>query len=170
VFADLESVERQLERRAKTKKKAQQSGGVDPVVLHAMLERCAEVLGDGRRACELRQQLDDPAELLAFDHLGLLSAKPQLFVCNVAEDEAVEGNEMTEAVHARALDANIGMEEGAVVICSRLEEECASLDPEGQVEMLGEYGLNAAGLDRVVESANSLLGLYTFYTVGPKGE
>ena len=176
VLADLESVERQLEKRNKKKQKGQ-AGTPDPKVLQDVLGKLVDALGEGRRAADTRVEMvasGDDSGVAVLDRLGLLSAKPQLFVCNVGEEDAAHGNDMSRAVAQRAEDSAASAGDalpldGAVTVCSRLEEECSGLNDENQKEMLAEFGLDRAGLDRVVQASSQLLGLQTFYTVGPKG-
>ena len=100
----------------------------------------------------------------AWDMLQLLTAKPVLYVCNVAEDEAATGNAQSERVAelARAQGA------GHVVISARIEEEISQLPPDEAQMFLSEMGLDEAGLDRLIRAAYALLGLQTYFTVGPK--
>ena len=168
VLSDLERVESLTARLAKKNAKKPVSNQPSWSVLQPVLEQCAECLGDGRRAADVGAALvsehgADSAEVEALTWLGLLSAKPQVYVCNVDEMEAAEGNDLTKQVASSVGDDNV------VVVCARLEEECASLQPELQLEMLGEFGLVEPGLHKVVRASSRLLGLQSFYTVGPQG-
>jgi ribosome-binding ATPase len=113
-----------------------------------------------------------PARMVAVDEedakawrmLQLLTAKPVLYVCNVAEAEAATGNALSEKV------ARMAAEQGAghVVISARIEEEIAQLEPEEAEMFLTELGLEEAGLDRLIRAGYALLELETYFTVGPK--
>jgi hypothetical protein len=96
--------------------------------------------------------------------LQLLTAKPVLYVCNVAEDEAATGNAQSARV------AEMAEAQGAahVVISAKIEEEIAQLDPEEAEMFLTELGLDEAGLDRMIRAGYALLQLETYFTVGPK--
>ena len=96
--------------------------------------------------------------------LGLLTSKPVLYVCNVDESAADQGNEFSALVFARAT------EEGAkaVVVSAKIESEIAILPPEEQADYLAAVGLREPGLNRVIRAGYELLGLVTFFTVGPK--
>jgi ribosome-binding ATPase YchF (GTP1/OBG family) len=96
--------------------------------------------------------------------LQLLTAKPVLFVCNVAEDEAATGNAQSARV------AEMAEAQGAahVVISAKIEEEIAQLEPEEAEMFLTELGLDEAGLDRMIRAGYALLQLETYFTVGPK--
>jgi ribosome-binding ATPase len=96
--------------------------------------------------------------------LQLLTSKPVLYVCNVAEAEAATGNAHTERVAEMAAAEGAGV----VVISARIEEELAQLDPEEAAMFLEEMGLEEAGLDRLIRAGYALLGLQTYFTVGPK--
>lgn len=96
--------------------------------------------------------------------LQLLTAKPVLYVCNVEEAKAATGNAQSDRVAemARAQGA------GHVVISARIEEEISQLPEDEAALFLGEMGLEEAGLDRLIRAAYALLGLQTYFTVGPK--
>jgi ribosome-binding ATPase YchF (GTP1/OBG family) len=96
--------------------------------------------------------------------LQLLTSKPVLYVCNVDEDEAGQGNALSAKV------AEMAAEQGAahVVISARIEEEIAQLDPEEAAMFLSELGLEEAGLDRMIRAGYALLNLETYFTAGPK--
>ena len=95
---------------------------------------------------------------------NLLTAKPVLYVCNVDEASAATGNPLTEQVAALA------REQGArhVVICAAIEAELSALAPDEKVEYLASIGLDEPGLNRVIREGHELLGLLTYFTVGPK--
>jgi ribosome-binding ATPase YchF (GTP1/OBG family) len=96
--------------------------------------------------------------------LQLLTALPALYVCNVDEGSAAEGNALSEAVAARA--AADGAK--AVVISAKIEAEIALLDPAERAEFLETLGLHEPGLNKLIREAYSLLGLQTYFTAGPK--
>ncbi|MEO1224672.1 MAG: redox-regulated ATPase YchF [Pseudomonadota bacterium] len=157
MIADLESLERRLE--AQTKKA--RGGDKEAKAQIGLMERVVALLEDGKPARELDISAD---EKKLFRELQLLSAKPVLYVCNVAEDEAATGNAYSEAV------ADIAKAEAAeaVVISAAIEAELAQLDAEEGVEFLDSLGLDEAGLNKVIRAGYRLLGLITFFTVGPK--
>jgi ribosome-binding ATPase YchF (GTP1/OBG family) len=96
--------------------------------------------------------------------LQLLTAKPALYVCNVDEASAGEGNALSEAVSKRA--ARDGAK--SVVISAKIESEIAMLEPEERREFLETLGLEEPGLNRMIREAYDLLGLRTYFTAGPK--
>jgi GTP-binding protein YchF len=103
-------------------------------------------------------------ELVILKSLNLLTSHPVLYVCNVAEGDAVSGNEHTQAV------AEMAKAQGAetVIISAAIESEVAQLPEEEAVEFLSALGLDEAGLDRLIRAGYKLLHLITYFTVGPK--
>ncbi|MEM8570266.1 MAG: redox-regulated ATPase YchF [Pseudomonadota bacterium] len=157
LLADLESVERRragLVRKLKGADKEAQ----DQDRLLALAE---EALSDGQPARSVEVSKED-AKLWRM--LQLLTAKPVLYVCNVEETAAAMGNS-----HAGAV-AQMASETGAasVVISAAIEEEIAQLDATERGEFLQSLELEEPGLDRVIRAGYGLLGLQTYFTVGPK--
>src|SRR6202021_1178802 len=95
---------------------------------------------------------------------GLFSPKPVLYVCNVEEASAAQGNKFSQAVAEHA------SKEGAVAvtISAKIESEIATLSREERAEFLDTLGLEEAGLDRLIRAGYQLLDLITYFTVGPK--
>ena len=96
--------------------------------------------------------------------LQLLTAKPVLYVCNVEEEAAATGNPASDAVARMAAEQGAG----CVVISAKIEEEIAQLADAERAEFLASLGLEEAGLDRLIREGYRLLGLQTYFTVGPK--
>ena len=96
--------------------------------------------------------------------LGLLTALPVLYVCNVDETAAASGNEFSQKVEARAKAEGAA----AVVISAKIEAEIAVLSRDEREEYLAAIGLKEAGLDRLIGAGYALLHLVTFFTAGPK--
>ncbi len=158
MIADMDSVERQINNVAKKAK----SGDADSRALLALLEKVKAVLDEGRLASCVELKDD---EIKPFKMLQLLTAKPILYVCNVNENDAAEGNDWTRKVEAMAKERGAQ----AVTICAEIEAEIARLDtPEEKEEFLSSIGLEEPGLDRIIRAGYSLLGLLTFFTAGPK--
>mgnify|MGYP000250557252 FL=1 len=103
-------------------------------------------------------------EMKAWRMLQLLTAKPVLYVCNVAEEDAAEGNALSTEV-AKKAEA-----EGAqsVVVSAAIEAELVEMEPEDRSEYLAELGLEESGLAKIIRAGYRLLGLQTFFTAGPK--
>ncbi|MGE0045207.1 MAG: DUF933 domain-containing protein, partial [Hyphomonadaceae bacterium] len=100
----------------------------------------------------------------AFEMLQLLTALPVLYVCNVDEGDAAKGNEHSKRVEARAKQENAA----CVVICAQMEADLAALDEAEQAEYLAAAGLDEPGLTKLIHAGYDLLGLQTYFTVGPK--
>ena len=159
MLADLDSLDRRIQAvRKKAAVKDKEALTVRPV-----MEKALELLTNGKPVRVLRKNLS-PEETRILQGLTLLTAKPVLYVCNVAEGDAATGNEHTEAVAKMAAEQGAGF----VVISAAIEAEIAQLPPEEQREFLAAVGLEEPGLDRLIRAGYALLGLVTFFTVGPK--
>ncbi len=157
-LADLESIESRIPKVEKKAKGQDKEAKADL----ELLKRVYAVLAEGNPA---RKCAIDPDEKKRFDGLQLITAKPIMYVCNVAEDESLDGNELTKKVQAKA-DAEGAV---AVIISAKIEEEIAQLNSEEEKkEFLETIGLEEAGLARVIRAGYTLLNLITFFTVGPK--
>jgi GTP-binding protein YchF len=157
MLADMESLEKRI---AGVEKKAR-SGEKAAKAEYELMLRPLELLREGKPAREL-EVADD--ELKAFRMLGLLTSKPVLYVCNVEEAAADEGNDFSDKVKAFA--AAQGAQ--AVVVSAQIESEIAVLDDDEQREYLDAIGLAEPGLNRVIRAGYTLLKLLTYFTVGPK--
>ena len=157
VLADLETVERAKERVAK---KARGQDKVAQVEL-AACEKALAHLGAGRPA---RTATWTEAEAEVLDRLLLITAKRVLYVANVGEDDPAGASPLVATVRRHA--AETGAE--VVVLCAKLEQELAEMEPADRQEFLADLGMERPGLDRLVQAAFHLLGLMTFFTAGPK--
>jgi GTP-binding protein YchF len=157
MLADLDS----LEKRVVALEKKARGGDKEAKEQLDLVNRALELLREGKPA---RLVALKPEEEKPFAMLGLLTAKPVLYVCNVEEAAAGEGNAYSARVFERA------RAEGAkaVVVSARIESEVAMLPPEDQREYLEALGLTEPGLNRVIRAGYELLGLITYFTVGPK--
>ena len=156
MLADLES----LEKRVPGLQKRARGGDKESAAQFAMIEPITAALAEGRPA---RGAIPaDHAE--GAKRLQLLTAKPVLYVCNVEEASAATGNAFSARVEARA-----GSEGArAVIVSAAIEAEVAQLPEADRGEFLAGLGLHDSGLDRVIRAGYELLGLITFFTVGPK--
>ena len=158
MLADLESLEK---RRAAWEKKAKGSDKEAKELLD-LATRCLVLLREGKPA---RLAQIKPEEQKLFDGLGLLSSKPVLYVCNVEEAAAAEGNKFSKAVQGRAAEEGAS----AVIVSAKIESEIAVLAEEERKDYLEAVGLKEPGLNRVIRAGYGLLRLITFFTVGPEG-
>ncbi|MDE3176315.1 MAG: redox-regulated ATPase YchF [Pseudomonadota bacterium] len=157
MLADLES----LERRTLALEKKAKGGDKESKELFDLAVRALAELREGRPA---RVASVDKEERKLFQSLGLLSSKPVLYVCNVEEGSAADGNAFSRRVAERAAA------EGAVavVVSAKIESEIAVLPRGEQKDYLEAVGLEEPGLNRVIRAGYELLHLVTFFTVGPK--
>ena len=157
MLADLESVEKRLQNLVKKVK----GGDKEAKQQATLLEAAKEVLEDGKPARTLQVALEDER---AFKLLQLMTAKPIVYVCNVDEGAAAEGNAHSARVAEKAAA------EGAahVVISAAIESEIAQLDDEERDVFLADMGLEEPGLDRLIRAGYGLLDLITYFTAGPK--
>ncbi len=158
LLADLES----LEKRVPAAAKKATNGDKEAKLIASVLGQALELLREGKPA-RLTEPKDEE-EARVFEQAQLLTAKPVLYVCNVSEEDAATGNALTEAVFAKA------RAEGAqaVIVSAAIESELVGMAPEERGEFLAEMGLSETGLARVIRAGYELLGLQTFFTVGPK--
>jgi GTP-binding protein YchF len=160
MLADMES----LEKRHDSAVKKAKGGDKEAKALIEITEPVLAALREGKPARTVVASLT-PEQRPIFKQLQLLSGKPVLYACNVEEASAATGNALSEKVAAKA------KAEGAVavVISAAIEAEVAQLaTDEEKVEFLSELGLEETGLARVIRAGYGLLGLLTFFTVGPK--
>ena len=154
---DLETIEGQL---AKVQKTAA-AGNKYAKVLAGVLVAYKEVLEQGKNARVVA--FDSKEEQDAARNLFLLTSKPVLYVCNVSEAEAKDGNDFTKKIEAMAADE--GAE--AMVIAAKTEEDIAELESyEDKQLFLEELGLEESGVNRLIKKAYALLNLQTFITAG----
>jgi len=158
LLADLES----LEKRVPAAAKRATSGDKEAKLMASVLGQALELLKEGKPA-RLTEPKDEE-EARVFQQAQLLTAKPVLYVCNVAEEDAASGNALSELVFAKAKAE--GAE--AVVVSAAIEAELVTMPPDDRTEFLAELGLEESGLSRVIRAGYKLLGLQTFFTAGPK--
>lgn len=159
LIADLESMEKRIDP---IRKKAK-SGEKEAKEKLKVMEPVIEALQDGKPARTVMPS--DKDELKQFHILQLLTSKPVLYVCNVDEDSASNGNEFSKKVEQKARLEN----NKAVIISAEIEAEVAQLtDKEEQDEFLATLGLEETGLTKVIKAGYDLLELLTFFTAGPK--
>ena len=157
MLADMESIEKRLQGLSRKVR----GGEKEAIQQERLLKAALDALEQGKPARTVEVADEDRR---AWRMLQLLTTKPILYVCNVDEAEAATGN-----AHSRAIES-MAAEEGAaaVVISARIEEEISQLEPEEAEMFLEEMGLKEAGLDRLIKAGHQLLGLQTYFTVGPK--
>jgi GTP-binding protein YchF len=158
MLADLES----LEKRVPNLVKRGQTGDKESKIAAAVLGQALELLREGKPA-RLTQPKDEE-ERRHFEQAQLLTAKPVLYVCNVDEGDAADGNALSARVFEKAKAE--GAE--AVVVSAAIEAEIATLDAGDRQAFLADLGLTETGLARVIRAGYALLHLITFFPAGPK--
>ena len=155
ILADLDTVEKALHKTAKGVKSGDKEAASD----NAILEKVREALDKGisARSCGVDYNSK------ALQHLHLLTVKPVLYIANV-DEKSMQNNSYLDAVRELAKKENAVL----VPICATIESEIAELNDNEKDEFLADLGLAEPGLDRVIHAGYDLLGLQTFFTVGPK--
>ncbi len=157
MLADIESIEKRLQGLLRKVR----GGEKEAVQQERLLKQALAVLEDGKPA---RVVSVDEEDAKAWKMLQLLTTKPVLYVCNVGEEDAANGNALsTQVAKMAAAEGN-----AHVIISAQIEEEISQLEPEEAEMFLDEMGLAEAGLDRLIRAGYELLHLETYFTVGPK--
>jgi len=158
IFADMETVEKRIERS----KKLLKTGDKKIAEEVALLERMYTHLEQGKPVRTM-QLTDDEQQMCA--GFFLLTTKPVIYVANIMESQLGEDNlPLVEKLRAQA--AAEGAE--AVTVCAKVEEEISSLDPEEKEAFIEELGIGESGLNKLVKACYRLLGLISYLTAGPK--
>jgi len=158
LLADLES----LEKRVPAAAKRATGGDKEAKITANVLGQSLDLLREGKPA-RLTQPKDEE-EARIFHQAQLLTAKPVLYVCNVEEDAASDGN----AHSARVFEKAAAEGAYAVIVSAAIEAELITMEPDERLIFLEEMGLHETGLTRIIRSGYELLDLITFFTVGPK--
>ena len=163
ILADLEVVSNRLGRQQKAAKTGNKTAAAEA----AWLAELAAHLEGGKPARSFAFDPDDDSQNTARKELGLLSAKPVIYACNVGEDDLLGGldeNPYYPLVAARAKEENAQ----AIPICAKTEEDIAGSSQEEKLAFLHEMGIESTGLDNLIKASYDLLGLISFLTDGKK--
>ncbi len=155
-LADLESVEKQIQRQTKVAK----SGDKDAKAMLVILEKCKSLLDSAK---PIRAGDWDKDEWSTIQNMQLITSKPTMYIANVSED-GFENNPHLDKVTQLASEENASL----VAVCASMESELAGLTLEEQTEFLSEMGLKEPGLNRVIRAGYELLNLHTYFTAGVK--
>lgn len=159
ILADMESLEKRLPNLQKKAK----GGDKESVAQVAMIERALKVVSDGKAARFTEASNADEKKILR--DLQLLTTKPVMYVCNVEEGAAQNGNSLS----AKVFEMSASRKAPAVVISAKIEAEISMLETqEEKQEFLSTLGLEETGLARIIRAGYTLLDLITYFTVGPK--
>ena len=157
ILADMESVEKRLQRVSKMAKQKDKEALVEEPVLQKVKEAL-----EAEKPARAADLTDD--EMKVIKGLHLLTIKPMLYVANVSEDEVADpaNNKYLKMVQEYA--ANEGSQ--VIVVCAKVEEEISELDDEEKAMFLEELGIKESGLDQLIRASYNLLGLATYFTAG----
>jgi GTP-binding protein YchF len=155
-LADLDTVEKAMQRAAKTAK----AGDKEAIRLGALLEKVRAQLNEGKPVRGMKLEKEDLALLKP---LCLMTAKPAIYVANV-DDKGFENNPLLDRVREYAAKEHAPV----VAICAALEAEIADLSDEDKSVFLADVGMTEPGLNRLIRAAYELLGLQTYFTAGEK--
>lgn len=158
ILADLESIEKRLEKSAKLLKSGDKKAFCEVELLKRLRKAFDE--GQGARALSYNEEEQD-----LLKSLPLLTLKPVLYVANVSEEEAANSDSNRYVQMVREIAEAEGSQ--VVVVCAKIEAEIAELEEEEKALFLTDLGLSESGLDRLIRAAFNLLGLMTFFTAGP---
>lgn len=159
ILADLESIEKRLK---KIEKLAQSTKDTKIKAEYETIKALYDLLAEGKSARHFEITNEDQEKLIK--ELHLISIKPVIYMCNVLESDAKEGNALTQKV------AEYAAEEGnqSLIVSSAIEAELSQLDPEEQQAFLEDLGLSEPGLHRLIRESYNLLKLRTYFTAGKK--
>ncbi len=161
-LADLETVDKRLEKNQKVLKAAKTEAAKQAAAQEPLLRQLYDALQEGKPA---RSVGLDEDQMHTLRDLHLITLKPQIYVCNVDEDSILSENEHV----AKVKDIAAGEEAQVLSICGKLEAEIAALETdEDKAEFLESAGLEESGMNRLIHTGYSMLGLRTFFTAGPK--
>ncbi|CAM5197536.1 Ribosome-binding ATPase YchF OS=Ureibacillus acetophenoni OX=614649 GN=ychF PE=3 SV=1 [Ureibacillus acetophenoni] len=157
ILADMESVEKRIQRVSKMAKQKDKEAMVEEPILLKIKEAL-----ENEKPARSVELTDD--ELKVIKGLHLLTIKPMLYVANVSEDEVAdaENNKYVQQVkeYAEAEGARV------ITICAKIEEEISELDNDEKAMFLQELGIEESGLDQLIRASYDLLGLATYFTAG----
>lgn len=160
IFSDIEVMDRRIEKVSKLAK----GGEKEAKEQYDFMLKIKKHLEDGKPVRTMELTKDERELVKGF---FLLTTKPVLYVANISEDDLTSGNaenKFVKEVEKYARDEN----SEAVVISAKIEEELSTLEDDEKLEMLKEYGLEEAGLDKLINASYKLLGLISFLTAGEK--
>lgn len=158
IFADIEVIEKRL-----PKLKKQASLKTDKLIVREY-ELLTQLLEHLKNQMPIRSFSMDKDDLLIIKNFSFLTAKPMIYVCNVAEDEMFEDNDYVTSVRKLASDENAQV----VVISAKIEQELQTLDEEERLMFMEDLGMKQSGLDQLIHVSYQTLGLRTFFTAGEK--
>ena len=161
ILSDLEVVSNRQGRQAKAGKTGNKAAAAEAEWLSGL----ADWLGEGK---PVRTYAVDADHAPLVKELGLLSAKPIIYACNVSEDDLLGGTVEENAYYNTVRERAAAEGAGAIPICAKTEEDIADYSPEEKAAFLAEMGIESSGLDNLIKASYDLLGLISFLTDGKK--
>ncbi|QLY40286.1 redox-regulated ATPase YchF [Hujiaoplasma nucleasis] len=158
IFADMEVIEKRL-----PKLKKQASLKADKLIVHEF-DLLTNLLAHLKEERPIRSYPLDKDDIAIIKNFSFLTAKPMIYVCNVAEDEIEMENEYVKQVKELAVNDQAQ----TVIISAKIEQELQTLDEEDRLEFMAEMGMEVSGLDQLIKVSYQTLGLRTFFTAGEK--
>ena len=149
LLSDLDSLQKRLEKSNKKKLEKDEL---------FFLEECLKLISDGKKPDELKKNYSK--ELIKKS--DLLSLKPRIIVCNVDEKSLPDGNKYSDACKKKFSDENI------IIVCADIEDQIMGLQIKDRKYFMAESGIKDTGLDNLIKTGYSTLGLSTFFTSGPE--
>tara|TARA_E500000178_G_scaffold308270_1_gene321789 strand:+ start:1233 stop:2333 length:1101 start_codon:yes stop_codon:yes gene_type:complete len=158
ILSDLNSLEKQMTNL----RKKIRSDDKELKFQYSTMEKIYESLSNGKKLNEISDLNENESEIIK--KLFLITSKPELFVCNVSENDLIVGNKFTKEVEKK-----VGNSSSKIIYISTLiESEISQLDENDKIEFIKDLGLSETGLSRLIKSGYNLLELITFFTIGPK--
>src|SRR5699024_6467463 len=157
ILADLETVNKRLQRVEKMARQKEK----EAVAEYNLLEKLKDGL-EAEKPVRALEFSDDQWKMVK--NLHLLTSKPALYAANVGENDVADPdkNEDLQKVREYAVKENAEV----IVVCAKIEEEIAELDPEEKEMFLDDLGIAESGLDQLIKASYQLLGLGTYFTAG----
>jgi len=149
LLSDLESIQKRLKKNNKKKLERKELN---------LLEECQKLINDGKKPEELKKKYSKDL----IKKSALLSLKPRIIVCNVNEKSLPDGNEYSDTCKKKFSDENI------IIVCADIEDQIMALQTEDRNDFMLESGIKSTGLDNLIKTGYSALGLSTFFTSGPE--
>ncbi len=157
IFSDLEIVQRRVDKIIKLAR----SGDKDAKFELDLLERLKKHLEDGKMVRSMDLTSDEEERVKKY---FLITSKKTLYVCNISEEEYIEGVENELVGKVKSLAETEKSE--VITLCARFEEELSSLSDDEKMDMLKEYNITESGLDKLILKSYKLLGLISYLTAG----
>ena len=149
LLSDMESLQKRLEKSNRKKLEKEEI---------SFLEDCLKNIDQGKNPDDIKKKYNKNL----IQKSGLLSLKPKIIVCNVDEKSLVSGNKYSDKCKNKFLDENV------IIVCADIEDQIMSLNTKDRDEFMLESGIKKTGLDNLIKTGYSTLGLSTFFTSGPE--